>query len=197
MFNKNYIIPALIFLFVTLPSHGEPQDTVLTVEQCVNMALQNNRKALSAKNNVEAAVALRKEAFTKYFPEVAATGLAIWANHDMIQYNLLDIIELGIIKNVKGAGIQAIQPIFTGGRIVNGNRLAGVGEEVAKLRQQQTENELRLTTETLFWKLNTLESTMNVLETAVTFLDTLEKQVKIAVDAGLVTRNDLLKVQLK
>ena len=197
MFNKKYIIPALIFLIVTLPSHGEPQDTVLTVEQCVNMALQNNRKALSAKNNVEASVALRREAFTKYFPEVAATGLAIWANHDMIQYNLLDIIELGIIKNGKGAGIQAIQPIFTGGRIVNGNRLAGVGEEVAKLRQQQTENELRLTTETLFWKLNTLESTMNVLETAVTFLDTLERQVKIAVEAGLVTRNDLLKVQLK
>lgn len=173
------------------------KDTLLTVDECVAMALGNNRKAMNAKNNVEAAVNLRKEAFTKYFPEVAATGLAFWANHDILQYNVLDIIELGIIKNGKMAGVQALQPIFTGGQIVNGNKLAGVGEEVARLRQQQTENELRLTTETLFWKLNTLKSSMKVLDTAVSFLDTLESQVKVMVNAGLITRNDLLKVQLK
>ena len=175
----------------------ERKDTLLTLEQCVGMALENNKKALNARNNVEAAVNLKREAFTKYFPEIAALGMAFWANHDILQYNLLDIVELGIIKRGKVAGVQALQPIFTGGLIVNGNKLAGVGEEVARLRQQQTDNELRLTTETLFWKLNTLKSTMNVLETAVSFLDTLERQVKVAVDAGLVTRNDLLKVQLK
>lgn len=181
----------------TLLMKGEPKDSVLTLEQCVSMALENNRKAVSAKNNVESAIQLRREAFTKYFPEIAAMGMAFWANHDILQYNLLDIIELGLIKNGKVAGIQALQPIFTGGLIVNGNKLAAVGEEVARLRHQQTENELRLTTETLFWKLNTLESSMEVLESAVTFLDTLEHEVKTMVDAGLITRNDLLKVQLK
>ena len=175
----------------------ETKDSLLSVEQCVEMALKNNRKAVSARNNVEAAVSLKKEAFTKYFPEISALGFALWANHDIIQYNLLDIIELGIIKNGKMAGVQALQPIFTGGLIVNGNKLAKVGEEVARIRQQQTDNELRLTTESFFWKLNTLESSMEVLDTAIAFLDTLENQVKVAVDAGLVTRNDLLKVQLK
>ncbi|MCH5242515.1 MAG: TolC family protein [Muribaculaceae bacterium] len=175
----------------------EQKDSILTLEQCVAMALENNRKALNSKNEVEAAVNLRREAFTKYFPEIAAMGMAFWANHDILQYNLLDIVELGLIKKGKVAGVQALQPIFTGGLIINGNKLAAVGEEVAKLRQQQTDNELRLTTETLFWKLNTLKSTKNVLETAVSFLDTLENQVKVMVDAGLITRNDLLKVQLK
>lgn len=176
---------------------GERPDTLLDEAQCVAMALENNRKALAAKNNVEAAINLRKEAFTKYFPEISATGLAFWANHDIIQYNVLDIIELGLIKNGKMAGVQALQPIFMGGQIFNGNKLAELGEEVARIRRQQTDNELRLTTETLFWKLNTLKSSMEVLNTAVAFLDTLEMQVKTAVDAGLVTRNDLLKVQLK
>lgn len=175
----------------------ERQDSLLTLEQCVAMALENNKKALNAKNDVEAAVNLKREAFTKYFPEIAAMGMAFWANHDILQYNLLDIVELGLIKKGKVAGIQALQPIFTGGLIVNGNKLAEVGEEVARLRQQQTENELRLTTETLFWKLNTLESTMNVLNTAVAFLDTLENEVNVMLEAGLITRNDLLKVQLK
>lgn len=194
--KKIYII-IFLSLFSYITFFAQQRDTLLTLDKCIAMALENNRKALSAKNDVEAAVNLKKEAFTKYFPEIAALGMAFWANHDIIQYNLLDIIELGIIKNGKMAGVQALQPIFTGGLIVNANRLAGVGEEVARLRQQQTDNELRLTTETLFWKLNTLESTMTVLESAVSFLDTLENQVKIAVEAGLVTRNDLLKVQLK
>ena len=175
----------------------EKKDSLLTLEQCVKMALENNKKAMNARNNVEEAVYLKREAFTKYFPEIDAMGMAFWANHDILQYNLLDIIELGLIKKGKVAGVQALQPIFTGGLIINGNKLAGVAEEVAKLRQQQTENELRLTTETLFWKLNTLKSSMNVLNTAVLFLDTLESQVKVMVDAGVITRNDLLKVQLK
>lgn len=197
MKNKCRSYLAVMFLIGFAPLLAQQSDSLLTVEQCVAMALQNNRKAANAQNNIEAAVNLKKEAFTKYFPEISAAGMAFWANHDIIQYNLLDIIELGIIKNGKVAGVQALQPIFTGGLIYNGNKLAEVGEEVAKLRRQQTDNELRLTTETLFWKLNTLESTMGVLESAVTFLDTLEAQVKVAVDAGLVTRNDLLKVQLK
>lgn len=192
-----FYITIYLILLVALPTFSQTADSLLTVEQCVKMALENNRKALSAKNDVAAAVYLKKEAFTKYFPEIAATGMAFWANNDVLQYNLLDIIELGIIKRGKVAGIQALQPIFTGGLISNSNKLAAVGEEIAVLRQQQTDNELRLTTETLFWKLNTLEATMGVLESAVNFLDTLENQVKIAVDAGLVTRNDLLKVQLK
>lgn len=192
-----------VFAFLLLvciwgaPPCSAQQDSVFTVEQCVAMALENNRKAMSAQNNVEAAVNLKREAFTKYFPEISALGMAFWANHEILQYNLLDIIELGIIKKGKVAGVQALQPIFTGGLIINANKLAGVGEEVARLRKQQTDNELRLTTETLFWKLNTLESSMDVLNTAITFLDTLENQVNVAVEAGLVTRNDLLKVRLK
>lgn len=190
-------VTLLLLCFFTSKAQNEPCDTLLTLEQCVEMALKNNKEARIAKNNTEAAILLRREALTKYFPEIAATGMAFWANHDVIQYNLLDIIELGIIKKGKVAGVQAVQPIFTGGLIINGNRLAQVGEEVAKLRQQQTDNDLRLNTETLFWKLNTLKSSLGVLETAIEFLDTLETQVNVAVDAGLVTRNDLLKVQLK
>lgn len=197
MKRKKFYISLLLLTWFFIGLAQEQVDSVFTVEQCVQKALQTNRKALSARNNVEEAVLLKREAFTKYFPEIAALGMAFWANHDILQYNLLDIIELGIIKNGKVAGVQALQPVFTGGLIINGNRLAAVGEEVAKLRQRQTDNELRLTTETLFWKLNTLESTEKVLSSAILFLDTLQNNVETAVKAGLVTRNDLLKVQLK
>lgn len=172
-------------------------DSVYTIEQCVQRALEYNKAVKRSHNNIDAAIELRREAFTKYFPEISAVGLAFWANHHVLSYNLLDIIELGIIKNGKTAGIQALQPVFLGGQIVNGNKLAALGEEVARLRQQQTLDEVRLTTETLFWKLTSLKSTRETLLTAVSTLDSVYSQVQAALDAGIVMPNDLLKVKIK
>lgn len=180
-----------------IPAIGQETLPTYSLDDCVSMALENNMKSKSARNNVKAAVELKREAFTKYFPEISAAGMVFWANHDILQYNLLDIVELGLIKNGKVAGVQAMQPVFMGGRIVNGNKLAELGEEVAKLRQTRTEDDLRLATETLYWKLATLKQTKKTLESALSLLDTLDNQVKVAVEVGLVTRNDLLKVQLK
>ena len=193
----NRFILLLIVSLSSLWTVARDNMAVLSLDSCISMALKNNRKALTAQNNIEAAVYLQREAFTKYFPEIAATGIAFWANHDIIQYNVLDIIELGIIKKGKSAGVQALQPVFTGGRIVNGNKLAEVGAEVAKLRREQTDNDLRLTTETMFWKLVTLKATRETLLKAVSTLDSISEQVKVAVEAGVVLKNDLLKVNIK
>ena len=170
---------------------------ILSLDSCISMALTNNRKAVTARNNIDEAVSMKREAFTKYFPEIAAGGVAFWANHDIIQYNLLNIIELGMINRGKLAGVQAVQPVFMGGQIVNGNKLAGVGEDVAELRRQQTDNELRLTTEEMYWKLVTLKATRLTLTDGIATLDSLKKEVKAAVEAGVALNNDLLKVEIK
>ncbi len=181
-------------------------DTVLTLEQCADLAVRHNAALKNARNNAEMAAQMRKEAFTKYFPEIAASGLGIIANHDMLQYDLdlpllqeigIGPLSLGLVKKAKAAGVQAIQPVFVGGQIVNGNRLAALGESVARLQLTQTENEVRLTTEKYFWQLATLKSTRLTLLSAIEMLDTLSAQVKVAVDAGITTRNDLLKVDLQ
>lgn len=193
---RHYIlIFALLACCFTL--QAQESSSPLSLEQCVELSLKNNNKQRTAENNLQAAIELRKEAFTKYFPEVAATGIVFWASDDVLQYNFMDLVELGIIKNGKAAGIQAVQPVFMGGQILNGNKLAKVGEEVARLRQTQTADEVRLTTETLFWKLTTLNNTKTTLETALSLLDSLESQVAVAVEAGIVLNNDLLKVKLK
>ena len=190
----------LLILFLMLVSSrimAEETDTVLSLDQYVSLVLEKNRKAVTARNNTTAAIEMKREAFTKYFPEIFATGMTFWANHDILQYNLLDIIELGIIKKGKMAGIQAMQPVFLGGRIVNGNKLAGVGEEVAKIREEQTADELRLTAQTMYWKLITLQATRETLTDAISTLDSLAREVGAAVDAGVALNNDLLKVKIK
>ena len=172
-------------------------DTVLTLEQCRTMALANNAAVRTARNDVLSAQETRREAFTKYFPEVQGGVSAFWANHDIIQYNVLDLLTLGIVKNGKAAGIWAVQPVFMGGRIVNGNKLAKVGEEAARIKQEQTADQVRLATDALYWQLVTLKSGRGTLLHAIATLDTLGRQVKAAVDAGVTTNNDYLKVELK
>lgn len=172
-------------------------DSVYTLQQCKAMALANNADIRVADNNLRAAIETRKEAFTKYFPEISAGASAFKTHHDVLQYNVLDLFTLGIINKGKTAGIWALQPVFAGGQIVNGNKLAKVGEEAARIRREQSADQVQLQTEALYWQLVTLKAEKHTVETAITMLDTLSRQVKAAVDAGIVTRNDLLKVDLK
>ncbi|MDE5883150.1 MAG: TolC family protein [Muribaculaceae bacterium] len=172
-------------------------DTVYTLQQCKTLALANNADIRTAENNLQAAIETRKEAFTKYFPEISAGASAFKTHNDVIQYDVLDLFSLGIINKGKTAGIWALQPVFMGGQIVNGNKLAKVGEEVARIRKEQSADMVQLQTEALYWQLVTLKAEKHTVESAITMLDTLDRQVKAAVDAGIVTRNDLLKVDLK
>ncbi len=172
-------------------------DTVCSLDECKRMAIANNADIRVADNNLRAAIETRREAFTKYFPQVSAGGSWFKTHNDVLQYNVLDLFTLGIINKGKAAGIWALQPVFAGGRIVNGNKLAKVGEEAARIRKEQSANQVQLQTEALYWQLVTLKAQKHTVESAITMLDTLSRQVGAAVDAGVATRNDLLKVQLK
>jgi outer membrane protein TolC len=45
-----------------------------SLERCKELALENNSKIKNAKLSVEAAEQQKKEAFTKYFPDISAIG---------------------------------------------------------------------------------------------------------------------------
>lgn len=172
-------------------------DTALTLAECRQMALTNNADIRTSNNSLMAAVETRREAFTRYFPEIAAGASAFHANHDMLQYDVLDLFTLGAVRNGRAAGVWALQPVFAGGQIVNGNKLARVGEEAAEIRRDAAREAVVLQTDALFWQLVTLKATRCTLESAVVTLDSLGAQVHAAVDAGVVPLNDFLKVELK
>lgn len=172
-------------------------DSTLSLQQCIDMAVANNAAMKTAANNTEAARQQRREAFTKYFPEISAQGFGFRTHNYVLQYNALDLLKIELIKHGAMAGVQALQPIFMGGQIVNGNQLAKVGEVVAELQAAQTACEVKVTAEKYYWQLATLKATKTTLATGLELLDTLSRQVEVAVDAGIVTSNELLKVRLQ
>ena len=194
-----------------------------TLEQIKDSALQNNFAIRSAKYGVEAAQQQRKEAFTKYFPSVSGTGLWFNANKGMAQTTinpsesitpelgaalaqslpqeamaaLANPISISMMKNGTIGSLMAVQPVFAGGQIINGNKLAKVGEEVSKLQLQLSENEVEKTAEQYFWQLASLQEKMNTINAVDTLLRDIHKDVDVAVRAGVAMRNDLLQVQLR
>lgn len=203
--NKISSIAATIALMCTMSVSAQR----LTLEECVDMALENNARILKADYSVRASRETSREAFTNYFPSVSATGAAFTANHGMLQHSFnlplsmlgigLDDIDfnLSLLKKGSVAGLNLVQPIFLGGRIVNGNRLARVGEEVSLLQRRQAADEVKSTVEQYYWQLVSLHSRRQTLENVIAMLDTLTTQVQSYVDAGVTTTNDLLQVKLK
>lgn len=111
--------------------------------------------------------------------------------------NAMQPQKIEILKNGMLVGVSATQPLFAGGQIVNGNRLAKAGVEVRQLQKQMTQNEVLLATERCFWQIVSLKEKMKTIENSETMLNRILSDVKTAVSAGLTTRNDLLRVELE
>lgn len=191
----NIVLTVVIAWFGIVQTDAQTRS--FTADECRKMALEYNTKMKNANNEVEMAEQTRKQAFTNYFPTVSATGLGFNANKDMVKMALSPEMEMSMIKNGLTGGITAVQPVFAGGQIVNGNKLARIGVDVSRLQLEQTENDVELTAEQYFWQVVTLQEKLKTVEAVDSMLSTLCTDVQMAVNAGISTRNDLLQVQLK
>ena len=210
-------------LLTPLPQREGQGEGLLSLQQLKDSALHHNMAIRSAQYRIDAAQEQRKEAFTKYFPSVSGTGFVFNANKGMAETTLnpsemispelgmalaqsfppealaalANPVSISMMKNGALAGINAVQPIFAGGQIINGNKLAKVGEEAARLQLQLSENEVENQTEQYYWQLVSMQEKLKTIDAVDSMLAGIHKDVDVAVRAGVAMRNDLLQVQLR
>lgn len=196
------------------------QELRLTLEECREMALQNNSSAVGAALDLEAARYQKQEAFAEYFPRVSAMGFGFWAFDPLLEIGVKDIFgNNDFSNNLQGlidsyapmyglptsyttlsrgylAGVSVMQPLFAGGRIVNGNRLAALGVEAAGLQQEVQRRSTSDEIEGYWWQVVSLQEKRELLAGSKEFVDTLFRDVTAAYEAGLVTEDELLQVKL-
>ena len=170
---------------------------LMTAEQAVSDALQNNVRMKNADNDLEAARQAKKQAFTKYFPTVSATGIGYMADKGLLEMSLGPGMEMSMLKNGLMGGVSAQLPVFTGGRILNANRLADVGVQTSRLQRRMSEKEVVLTAETYFWQAVMLKEKLKTVEAVERQLAKFANDAEAAVTAGVSDRNDLLQINLK
>lgn len=186
----------LLVAAILLPTQLGAQ-RAYTLDECTQAALQNNVRMQNASNNLSNARLQRKEAFTQYFPNISASGGGFLADRELIKIDASQDLSMGMMKNGIVGGISATMPLFAGGQIINGNRLAEVNIDKYRQLQRQDENTVRLTVEQYFWRVAMLEEKLKTLGLIEKQLAQMEHDAEAAVSAGVANRNDLLQVELR
>ena len=194
---KQLIFSVILASAAVLPSLAQTDSPkAYTLNECLVEAIKSNLQLRNADNQVRMSAEQRKQAFTNYFPTISATGGGFTTNKALVQMDLgamsMSLVDKGLV-----GGIMAMQPVFMGGQIVNGNKLAKVEEESSRLQRKLTENEVRLNVETYFWQIVMLKEKLVTLDALDKQLTIVLRDAQAAVDAGLRNRNDLLQVQLR
>ena len=218
--NKGIPIAILVLTIGIIPIAGHAQNRTLSIDSCKIYALKNNKTIKNADLDVKSALETKKSAFTNYFPKVSASGLAMRSSDYLIkgtipsmnlpvydgnlanlatasQYAYVPEIPINALNYINMASISVTQPIFAGGRIVNGNKLAKIGSEVSQQKKLMNTTEVLVKTENLYWSTIALQDKMITLTSYEKLLNRLLSDVSVSVKAGLAQRSDLLKVQLK
>jgi outer membrane protein len=164
----------------------------LTLEESKELVLQNNYKIKNSRLEVDAARQKKEAAFTKYFPTISAGGTQFKADNDV-----MELMGRGMIKSGTLGMVTAVQPLFAGGRILNGNKLASLGEDVNQYKSLLSQNEVLLKTEEQYWLVVSLTEKLKTIQKYEEFLNRLLRQTEDAYEAGIVLKNDVMKVKLK
>ena len=114
------------------------------------------------------------------------------------QYAVIPPMTLSVdLANTFTAGVSVQQPVFMGGKIISGYRMAAIGSEMAALNSKLKADEVSVSVEEAYWL---YVKTCKLVETAESFSSTVDSMysfVENAVGAGMATGTDLLKVKVQ
>lgn len=210
-----------ILTALMLPLALSAQPRVITLAECLDSGARNDMSVRNAHLDVLGAKELRSEALWGYFPNVSLSGWGYGAIDPLVRITSHDVLGNSDAANVLneeitayayengirpyyetaqfgyGIGLGAVQPLYMGGIIVNGNKLARLGEQTTQILERIRIRDSRDSIECKFWRIVALQEKEKTLEYASKLLDEVEKDISSAAGAGLATESDLLNVRLR
>ena len=187
---------------------------IMTLQECINEARVNNVSAKDARNDLLIAKEQQRYARTKYFPIVGASATHFEASDYLLKQQLFspelqEIIEaltegsdffqnggIHAIKRGTSLGLTVLEPLYTGGRIRNYNKLADMQVDARQKLQQVTDDEIVMTTEFLFYKILELHETDKMLDVMEKETESIHRDAVNIYENGIVNKNDVLSVEL-
>ena len=207
-----------MFLFASIASNAQ----VLTLDSCFTLARKNNYDLKKAALDISMAQEVKHQLFTMFFPSADISGMGFAAYQPLLSINITDFAqteefkdllievyealkddnpeisnEFSFLNHGYVGAIGAQQPIYAGGRIINGNQLAALGVKAAQLQSNITERDILQEIEETYWLVCGLKEKRNTVKKVGELLDTIQHVAETALGAGVITRNDILKVNLK
>ena len=212
----------LLLTFVVTVSCMHAQ-RMLTLEECRNLAIQNNKELQISGEKIKMADNEKKAAFTKYFPQLSANGAYMWNQKDI---NLLDMGALssslssslgglaqlpmiqhlmsGVndmqhldVQNIWVGNVSLVQPVFMGGKIVNYNQITKFAKQLAESMNNLQLQDLIYKTDETYWQVISLVNKKKLADAYVDLLRKMDSDGTAMIYEGGATEADGLSVKVK
>ena len=212
----------LLLTFVVTVSCMHAQ-RMLTLEECRNLAIQNNKELQISGEKIKMADNEKKAAFTKYFPQLSANGAYMWNQKDI---NLLDMGALssslssslgglaqlpmiqhlmsGVndmqhldVQNIWVGNVSLVQPVLMGGKIVNYNQITKFAKQLAESMNNLQLQDLIYKTDETYWQVISLVNKKKLADAYVDLLRKMDSDVTAMIYEGVATEADGLSVKVK
>ena len=212
----------LLLTFVVTVSCMHAQ-RMLTLEECRNLAIQNNKELQISGEKIKMADNEKKAAFTKYFPQLSANGAYMWNQKDI---NLLDMGALssslssslgglaqlpmiqhlmsGVndmqhldVQNIWVGNVSLVQPVFMGGKIVNYNQITKFAKQLAESMNNLQLQDLIYKTDETYWQVISLVNKKKLADAYVDLLRKMDSDVTAMIYEEVATEADGLSVKVK
>lgn len=202
----------MLGIVVTLSFAGQARaQRVLTLDSCRSLAKEHSRTLQQKDEEIKAAHAKKQQVMTNFFPQVAARGVYL---HMQKELHLIDwdkplghlnfliperLRHLGTVDlhNLWVGNVTAIQPLFLGGKIISGYKMASLAERLQGELRQTAETEVETKLDETYWQVVSLRSKERLLDQLVRLLEQTVKDVDASIDAGVATKADGLSVRTK
>lgn len=202
----------MLGIVVTLSFAGQSRaQRVLTLDSCRSLAKEHSRTLQQKDEEIKAAHAKKQQVMTNFFPQVAARGVYL---HMQKELHLIDwdkplghlnfliperLRHLGTVdlRNLWVGNVTAIQPLFLGGKIISGYKMASLAERLQGELRQTAETEVETKLDETYWQVVSLRSKERLLDQLVRLLEQTVKDVDASIDAGVATKADGLSVRTK
>lgn len=209
--NNKFSLLLAVALTCAVASHGQ---TIMTLKECVQTARKNNIMVKNNHNDLQMAYEQQEYARSKYYPTVGASVFHFEALDELIKYRLLDKEEveilsegmddpftvddftLNFIKRGSSFGVTFFQPIYTGGRLTNYNKLADLQVDGRKMLMEVTDDKVVMGTEFLYYKIVELHETDKTLDAMEKSLALIHQDAVNIYENGMTNKNDVLSVEL-
>jgi outer membrane protein TolC len=163
----------------------------LSLEDCRKMALAQNRKLQAARLEVEAAQSLKQSVNANAYPSVDGSVLGLYLGEPL--GGAMD----GLIPEYTANGsVSVTQPIYAGRKIKNGRRAAAKGVELSEAQQAAATADVLFEVERSYWQVVQAAEKIVLAHRFSAMLQVLHHDLKNSYDAGLIYKNDLLRVEV-
>ena len=188
---KLFLVILVSFCGITV--HAQQPDRIrLTQAVCHELSVKNSEDVQKQQNALQQALLDKQIAFAHHLPDLDGSVISVL----MKDTKITDGMNLQM-RGTYIAGLSLTLPLYVGGKITTGNKLAKVGVEVQKINQEKTRQEVIYEADKAYFTYLAVKSKVTMLEAYMQQMDSLVSQVNLSVGVDMATNSDLLRIQAK